>query len=192
MELPDSVLKAIGDKAGIEIFWDTFKAARNAGTSEAVSYALAWNQLLFEGYEEQGGVFKRAGVDSFSFNCKIEKSIEDHQLVYGWASVIEENGVAVEDYHGDVIDEADLVKAAHDFITEHRVSKLMHDGEAVGKFVESMVFTKEIQKALGIDLGKIGWFVGLHVEHAGVWKAVKDGRLPMFSIGGRAKRIDNG
>ena len=191
MQLPDNVKKAIGDKDGLEIFSRVLKDARAAGHSETVCYAMAWAALSFEGYEEQNGVFKRAETDSFSFTCEIEKALDDQQLVYGWASVVEENGVPVVDYHGDMIDVADLVKAAHGFITDHRVSKVMHDGEPVGKFVESMVFTKEVQKALGIDLKKVGWFVGLQVESKAIWKMVKDGTLPMFSIGGRAKRVDN-
>lgn len=131
-------------------------------------------------------------ADSFSFSHDITKFDDEKRLVYGWASVIEENGVPVEDYHGDVIDVEDLVKAAHVFVTDYRESNLMHQGESVGKFVESLVFTKEVQKALGIDLKKVGWFVALKVENDNVWKMVKDGSLAMFSIEGKAKRVDNG
>ena len=51
-----------------------------------------------------------------------------------------------------------------------------------------MVFTRQKQEALGIDLGKVGWFVGFKVDDADVWAKIKSGERPMFSIAGKAKR----
>ena len=45
-----------------------------------------------------------------------------------------------------------------------------------------------MQKALGVDLGKVGWFIGLKIEDDGVWKRVKSGELAAFSFGGRGVR----
>jgi hypothetical protein len=50
------------------------------------------------------------------------------------------------------------------------------------------VFAPEVQKALGVDLGKVGWFIGLKIEDVGVWKRVKSGELSAFSFGGRGVR----
>lgn len=111
---------------------------------------------------------------------------DEKQIVYGFASVIEVDGEALVDKHGDIIDEETLTQAAHLFMTDYRSGKAMHKGEDVGEIVESIVFTKDLQKALGIDLGVVGWFVGYQVHDEKIWKQVKDGELSMFSIGGTA------
>lgn len=127
----------------------------------------------------------------FTFSHDVRKIDEEMRMVYGWASVIEENGSPVVDHQGDLILSSDLVAAAHAFISSSRAAKAMHKGEAVGEFVESLVFTLEVQKALGINLGKVGWWVGLKINNDKIWAAVKDGRLKMLSIGGKGNRIDN-
>lgn len=110
------------------------------------------------------------------------------QIVWGWASVIEEDGKPVVDHQGDVVYEADLLDAAHDYITESRAAKSMHKGRRTGRVVESVVFTKELQKALGIDLGRVGWFIGMKIEDDEIWKMYKDGKLAAFSVGGTGIR----
>jgi putative serine protease XkdF len=119
---------------------------------------------------------------------EITKLDEDQRLVSGWFSVIEENGASVVDLQGDVIDEADLVKAAHQFNLDARRGQAMHKGSKVADVVESIVFTRELQKALGIDLGKVGWFATMKVHDDATWAAVKSGKLGAFSIGGRGVR----
>ncbi len=114
----------------------------------------------------------------------------DKKLVWGWASIIEVNGEPVVDHQGDMIDEETLVVAAHKFIADARKAKVMHDGDVIGEIVESLVFTKEIQKALGIDVGKVGWFICMKINNADVWKRVKDGELKAFSIGGVGERVE--
>lgn len=119
--------------------------------------------------------------------CKVD---EDQQIVYGWASVIEEGGKVVQDYQGHIITEPELVRAARDFMANYRQGKVMHAGDAKGGIVESIVFTKDLQAALGIDLGKVGWFIGYHVEDKDVWQSVKDGTYSAFSIGGEGVLSD--
>lgn len=123
----------------------------------------------------------------FKILAKIEAMDVDQGLVYGWASVVEKDGVSVVDTQGDIITEEELVKAAHAFITKSRVAKVMHSGEPVGTIVESMVFTREVQKTLGIELDNIGWFIGMKVEDPAIKKAIRKGELAAFSIGGKAK-----
>jgi Putative phage serine protease XkdF len=124
----------------------------------------------------------------FSFIVPIAKVDEDRQIVYGWASVIEEDGVVVTDKQDDQIEIDDLSKAAHAFMKFYRVGGDMHETMGTGEIVESIVFTKDVQKALGVDLKKIGWFIGYHVTSADVWKRVKAKELVAFSFGGRARR----
>jgi len=123
------------------------------------------------------------------FETKMLKADEERQIVYGFASVIEENGMAVVDRQGDVIEEEDLIQAAHNFMTDYRQSKVMHSGKTQGEVVESVVLTKALQAALNVDLGKVGWLVAVKVYDPTVWKRVKSGELSCFSIGGTARRI---
>ena len=131
---------------------------------------------------------EQADKSDWSASAPIVKVDDEQHMVWGWASVITENGDAVTDRQGDQIDIADLVKAAHGFITDSRVGGDMHDIMGIGAVVESIVFAPEVQKALGVDLGKVGWFIGLKIEDDGVWKRVKSGELAAFSFGGRGVR----
>lgn len=122
------------------------------------------------------------------FEVPITKTDEDQNLVFGWASVISENGVPVKDSQGHVIDEEELEKAFYEYALSARVAGEMHDeyGAQIGKMVECMVFTKAKQDALGIDLGKIGAWVGYKVAPA-VFAKIKDGTYKMLSIGGSGR-----
>ena len=127
--------------------------------------------------------------NSFSIEAKITKIDEEHRLIYGWASIIEEYGKVVVDKQGDVIDVADLVAAAHDYMTESREAHEMHEGVKKGETVESIIFTKEVQAALGIDLKKVGWFICQKISDDDTWAAIKSGEIKSFSIGGSGKRV---
>lgn len=118
----------------------------------------------------------------------IFKTDDDQRLVWAWASIIEEGGEVVIDKQGDMILEDDLLAAAHDFMIESRTVKKMHRGPRVGRVVESMVMTKSLQQALGIELDRVGWLVCLKVEDDETWKAVKKGQLAALSVGGTAER----
>jgi len=128
--------------------------------------------------------------ESFTLTADILKSDEDQRLVYGWASIILENGEPVTDSQGDIISESDLIKAAHNYISQYREAKEMHSGGQIGEVVESLVFTKDVQDALGISLGKIGWFIGVKINDQDLFNKFKTGEYSMFSIGGRGHRIE--
>lgn len=88
---------------------------------------------------------KAAGVEEAQIvKCTFMKADEEQHLVTGWASVIEEGGQAVVDWQGDVMTEAELVKAAHGFMQNYRSGKTMHKGDATGSVVDSLVFTKAL------------------------------------------------
>ena len=118
------------------------------------------------------------------------KSNAKKRLVYGWASVATKGGEVVEDQQGDVIDDIDnLREVVHDFMGS-RVGKAMHEGAQVGTIVDSIVLDRDLQDALGIDLGMEGWFVGYKVTDDAVWDRVEKGELAAFSIGGEGVRTD--
>lgn len=111
------------------------------------------------------------------------------QVAYGWASVVEVDGVPVEDRQQDIISEEGLIDAAHSLARNGFGAKVMHDGESVGLVVESAVVTREMQQVLGVDLGFVGWWVGIHYPVLETWARVESGELSGFSIGGSGRRV---
>ena len=124
-------------------------------------------------------------------NFKITKST-DEGLVSGWANVaVNADGSLPLDWQGDIIRPETLEKAAINFMMDYRSSGVMHEGEVKGIVVESIVFTKAKQAAIGIPEGVIpeGWFITVKVLDPAVFELVKNGVFRMFSIQGNAKRI---
>lgn len=125
---------------------------------------------------------------SAAFRGAVIKMDDEKQHVLGWASIVTKDGQPVQDHQGDVISVDEITKAAHKFMNSYRVGKAQHAGDQVGDVVESMVFDKALQKALGIDLGMEGWLIKYHVKDPAVWAQVKKGGLKAFSIGGKGER----
>lgn len=148
-------------------------------------YPISFEEVNMAIQEAQDIADKQLKMD-----CEISKINEDQNLVFGWAYVSEtaENGTVV-DYQGDSISEDELEKAFYDFVINARNAGEMHKSLA-GTLVECMVFTKQKQQALGIDLGKVGAWVGFKLQPE-VFAKVKSGEYKMLSIGGKAKRIAN-
>lgn len=122
----------------------------------------------------------------------IYKSRADKGLVSGWANVsVNADGSIPLDWQDDVISPETLEKAAIGFMLDYRDSGVMHKGASVGTVVESIVFTKEKQEAIGIPEGTIpqGWFITVKVNDPEVFAKVKDGTYKMFSIQGKCKRV---
>ena len=130
------------------------------------------------------------GADGWSIPFKVAKADAEQGLVFGWASVVEKDGALVIDKQGDAILPADLEKAAYDFVLTARQHGDMHQNIGTGQCVESMVFTKDKQAALGVDLGLVGWWVGFKIHDADTRAAIKRGELPEFSIGGSGRRVE--
>lgn len=131
--------------------------------------------------------------DAFNLDVDFCKRDDEERIVYGFASVIEDNGKVVTDRQGDQIPVAELVKAAHNFMLNSRTGGQMHvrkgsQAVKIGDVVESVVLRPELQQALGIDLKKTAWLIGVKVADDEVWDRVKKGELRAFSIGGRGKR----
>ena len=124
-------------------------------------------------------------------NAKVVKVSEDEQLVFGWASVsMNAEGELVIDSQGDSIEPHELELAAYDHVLKARATGEMHEGEAVGELVESMVMTPEKAEAMGLPETKgAGWWVGYHIEDSDVFAKVKDGTYKAFSIQGVAAEV---
>lgn len=115
-------------------------------------------------------------------------------LVYGWASVVDEQGVPVTDLQGDQIEPPVLEGAMVDFMLHHRASGEMHEGDDVGTVIESVVFTPEKLEAMGFgsEIAKsmpTGAWIGVKLDPASpTFAKVQSGELAMFSIQGTATR----
>lgn len=130
------------------------------------------------------------GDDAWAIPFAIAKADADQGLVFGWASVVEENGRLIIDKQGDAILPEDLEKAAYDFVLHARQHGEMHKDIGTGRLVESMVFTTEKQALLGINLGKVAWWTGFQIDDPGTRAAIKSGKFPEFSIGGSGRRVE--
>jgi hypothetical protein len=124
----------------------------------------------------------------FGVTFEFEKADTTGRFVRGWASVVSENGQAVEDWQGDIISIDEIRKAAHQFVTDARVAKAMHEGGKVGEVVESVIIDDAFAKALGVSDGRRGWWIGMEITDPAIQEQVRIGKLRAFSIGGRGRR----
>lgn len=129
-----------------------------------------------------------------SADFAILKSSDDKRLVFGWASIaVAADGGQVEDIQQDVIEPADLEEAAYEYVLHFRDTGEEHQPgyRKKGKLVESCVFTKDKQRAMGLPEGILpeGWWIGFYIEDDDAWERIKNGTYRMFSIEGRAERV---
>lgn len=146
---------------------------------------------LFVPFKESLALLKQKSV-LLSTTFKVAKVKEDEGLVSGWANVaVQPDGSLPLDWQDDIIRPETLEKAAINFMLDYRGSGVMHEGEVKGIVVESIVFTKAKQAAIGIPEGTVpeGWFITVKVLDKSVFELVKNGIFRMFSIQGSAKRI---
>jgi hypothetical protein len=118
----------------------------------------------------------------------VEKADPSRHLIFGWASVAEIDGEPVVDKQGDIIPPEELENAAYGYVLSSRVGDAMHEREQVSTMIESVVFTREKQATLGIDLGRVGWWVGYYVDDQQVWQGIEKGEFQEFSIECSAER----
>lgn len=121
---------------------------------------------------ENGGI----ELDTF-----ILKQNEDKKLVT--CVVYEPN---TKDTHGDYMSEEDIEKAAHDFLINGKGADIQHDNQKADvDIVESWV--AKTDTVLGNQEIKKGtWVATMKINDDLIWKAIKDGRLTGFSMGGTA------
>ena len=124
---------------------------------------------------------------------KVAKSDDEKKIAFGWANVsIRTDGEVIEDWQNDIVEPEELEQAAYNFVELYREGGEMHERGGVAILIESVVFTEEKIKAMGIAEGTvpIGWWIGFKVLDDDVWEKVKDGTYSMFSIEGEAERVE--
>lgn len=134
---------------------------------------------------------KEKDADSDEFT--IMKADDDKREVFGWALVaIRKDGEQVVDHQKDLVDPDELEHAAYEYVLNFRDTGELHDKNLrkKGRLIESVVLTKEKQKAMGIPEGTVpeGWWVGFKVDDDAAWQGIKSGRYRMFSIEGQGIR----
>lgn len=149
---------------------------------------------LRERWKEESEQMSKKEVTKKSADFTIYKADEDKRLVFGWASIaITVDGQELEDRQHDMIDPEDLEDAAYEYVLNFRDTGEEHlpGYRKRGKLVESVVLTKEKQRAMGIPDGvmPVGWWIGFKIEDDDTWNRVKNGTYKMFSIEGKAQRI---
>ena len=194
-EYSDEYLNAMLEKVKADLPDWLYKMLMKIARASAGGRARARRRKSDMGTELGGQAAKVLPEDSEAFSASgdIAKADEEKQMVFGWASVVEKGGKPVVDRQKDVMKEEDLEAMAYDYVLECRVGGVMHERDGgepkqAGRLVESVVLTKAKQEALGIDLGQVGWWVGMKIDDAAVWKKCKDGVLKGFSIHGRGLR----
>ena len=159
-----------------------FRSRHSCDTASDKTSARYWSCRMWEADTSVSEMTKS------NIEGKVLKVDDEQRMVFGWASVVTEDGQPVIDRQGDVIEAETLVKAVNEFMEHVRVGKAMHTGEQVGVVVHSLPITKEIGEALGIHSNREGWVVAYKVFDDSVWERVKSGELAAFSIGGRAQK----
>lgn len=121
------------------------------------------------------------------------KSDDEKMLAFGWASVsMRVDGELIEDWQNDIVEPEELEKAAYDYVLLYREGGEMHERGGAAILIESVVFTEEKMRVMGIPAGTlpVGWWIGFKVTDKEVWEKVKDGTYNMLSIEGEAERVE--
>ena len=127
-------------------------------------------------------------------NYTVAKIDDDKRLVFGWASIsYTADGEHLEDLQHDIIDPEDMEESAYEYVLNFRATGELHDPSLrqKGRLVESVVFTTEKMRAMGIPEGilPIGWWVGFKIDDDEAWEKVKNGTYRMFSVEGTGQRV---
>lgn len=123
---------------------------------------------------------------------EIVKTNPSKQMAFGWAYISHDRyGHQVIDKSGDFVDDVEeLEEAAYDFVLSSRQGDADHTNVKSSDLVESMVFTPEKIRKLGIPDGFMpsGWWIGFKIHDKDVWERVEKGELTMFSVHGTGTR----
>jgi hypothetical protein len=112
------------------------------------------------------------------------------RIVYG---VVMTPGVR--DSQGDICTAADIEKAAHAFIAEHRLTDVQHSdvykdtaGDSIAVPVESFCAPTDMELG-GQKVLKGAWVLGVKVNDEPTWQKVLKGEITGFSIAGTGTRL---
>ena len=190
-----------GYPAGVSVVYgisngkSTIQSVRFDSSKWTTDRARAWlkDHKMRTGIEAATGKVLEMAPEEFT-EFTIHKVEPEKRVVWGWAYVsVDKNDNTVVDHSGEMTSIYTIEDAAIGYALKSRAMGVMHRREngtvkRMGSMVFSMVFTKELQKVLGIPDGILpqGWLCAYYVEDDETWEAVKSGKLACLSIGGRA------
>lgn len=178
-ELPDSVKNALPSEA--QSTWrKIFNNAYEKYKDDSKAASVAWSGLKSAGWTQDNDKWIKKEYNIAKFD-------DDNQIIFGWANVtIRKDGTQVVDSDNDMIDTEDLEMAAYAFNLSYRELGEKHLLKNKGHMVESMMFTKEKNKLLGLNENAIqeGLWVGFYIPDKDLYMEVKKGKYKMFSIEG--------
>ena len=105
--------------------------------------------------------------------------------MFGYAIVCKVDGEDFFDSQGDHIPEQTMLEATADYMAGDRMAKVMHRGGDAGQVVYGFPVTDDIAKALGLEVRKTGFIVGMKPDDDEVLAKYASGEFTGFSIGGR-------
>lgn len=127
---------------------------------------------------------------SLTFDFAKMESNDEKRQVFGWGYLCkDDSGAPVVDVSGDIVDPESLQKAAYSGFNK-LFAGMMHKGKAAARVITLAWVDPEVRKAMGAsDPGKkAGLWIGFQVESDELWKDIKGGKFPAFSIGGKGVR----
>jgi len=93
------------------------------------------------------------------------------------------------DAHGDAYDEETVRKAAHSFMENGGVRKIMHRGAPIDGVTVLETYVTKTEETHGGEVFPVGtWLMAVRVTNDALWEAVLDGTFTGFSMGGSAIR----
>lgn len=113
---------------------------------------------------------------------------EEERIAYGWASVSTVNDEVNVHHSLEAITIEAIKELCHGLIRGQRAGDMDHEGPVMAEIVEAIVFDGPLQKALGIDLGREGLFIGMHVPDPADWEVAKT--YAMFSIAAKVRMVE--
>ncbi len=126
---------------------------------------------------------ENAPEQDFSRWCKIEKADKVKKQVFGYVLV-----PGVFDSQGDRLTAKEIEKACHSFMR----NMAFRNQQGTGTGIEHKVFCaaaypiENFFDEKGVNGVKGGWWAGKQIVDDGLWKAIEDGEINGFSVGGRA------
>jgi DNA-cytosine methyltransferase len=113
---------------------------------------------------------------------------DDRRIVFG--VVLEPEKV---DSQGDTIKASEIERAAHLWLARFQNRGLMHQQIVNSKIEIYESYIAPINLTIGKQKVKKGtWLLMYHVLDDELWKDIKGGKLTGFSMGGRARRVEEG
>jgi hypothetical protein len=151
-------------------------------------------------FEEMRRLQKLAETKTSTQVMSILRTEADKRLVFGWAyQTKDKDDKIIIDRSKGFCETPVLEDAVYEYVLRCRSMGEMHEEKPTeaggskefvmrGRLVESMMFTREKCKALGIPDGIMpeGWFAGFYVDDDKTWERIKRGELPDFSVAGVA------